>query len=90
MYPTGILQNTKTGRFHPIAFRPAPLPSEADRDMGALRHKSIGHHTAGFETLELAKADIADRGWKDCGTVWEWDGEDVPAMIEWFSTQAAT
>ena len=86
----GILHNTKLDRYHPIWFCPAPMPSDADTDYNMLRHRSKGHHTEGFETLELAQAYITDACAKsegehqDCGAVWSWDGEDIPAMTQWF------
>lgn len=46
VYPTGILVDTQTGRFHPIVFRRAPRPSEYGEDVQ--RYKSKGHHTIGF------------------------------------------
>ena len=89
MRPAGILQNTATGRFHPIIFRPAPTPSESGLTSGPMRHKSAGHHTDGFATLEEAIADIEGKGLENCGAVWEWDGDGVPAMVQWFSTTGA-
>ena len=84
-YPTGILKNTATGRFHPISFRPAPAPSSSPED-SAERYKSLGHHTDGFDTLEAAKGWIGQRDtMEDTGTVWEWDGTDIPAMVQRFS-----
>jgi hypothetical protein len=89
MYPCGILTNTATGRFHPIVFRPAPMPSGADLDAGMQRHKSLGHHTEGFDVIEDAVAFIASKpGQYDTGMRGEWDGADVPAMVMWFSAEA--
>jgi hypothetical protein len=89
-YKTGILTNTKTGRFHPIFFRLAPMPGGAEI-AGALRYKSAQHHTAGFDTLEEAEADLVKastsqvlEGVQDSGRRWDWDGEGVPAMVEFF------
>jgi hypothetical protein len=82
--PTGILKNAKTGRFHPILFRPAPLPSTSEEDK-VIRYKSQGHHTEGFKTLEAACEWIrAKESLHDTGLVWNWNGEDVPAMTEYF------
>ena len=82
MYPTGILKNTKTGRFHPIPFRMAILPGGVD----AGRYKSIAHHTSGFDTIEQAKDHIAGReDFLDTGKIYDWDGEGVPAMVEFFT-----
>jgi hypothetical protein len=84
--PAGILQNRKTGRFHPIVFRLSPRPSSDDSDK-VQRFKSAGHHTEGLATLEEAKTFIVDRpDWKDSGAVWSWDGDDVPAMVQDFDT----
>ena len=84
MEPAGILQNTASGRYHPIVFRAAPLPSESYSEFGPMRYKSRGHHTAGFDTAELAVAEIKARGWSWTEMVWEWDGEGVPAIVSWF------
>lgn len=86
MYPAGILTNTKTGRFHPIVFRRSPLPSEGARDETvAQRHKSIGHHTDGFDTIEEAEKHLADHPEvEDKGARWAWDGECMPALVHWF------
>lgn len=79
IYPAGILINKKTRRFHPIVFRPAPRPSESFGE--PCRHKSIGHHTEGFDTREEANAEIESQpSWNQTGCVWEWSGEDIPAF----------
>jgi len=88
--PTGILRNTKTDRYHPVPFRRAPMPGNADATMQAQRYRSIGHHTEGFDTLDDARAYIAANNNENCrlidaGVVWEWDGEGVLAMTEFFS-----
>lgn len=86
MYPSGILINKKTGRFHPIIFRRAPLPSEGFADEKQVqRHKSIGHHTDGFDTIEEAEKHLNDStSAEDKGSRWEWDGETMPALVHWF------
>lgn len=85
MYPTGYLKNEKTGRFHPILFRPAPPPS-GDDDLMAQRYRSIGHHTDGFDSIEAAHEFVKNEtAMTDVGVVWSWDGEGIPAMTEWFS-----
>ena len=90
MYPVGMLHNTATGRYHPIVFRPAPMPSGADAEMGAMRYRSRGHHTEGFATLAEADAHIAERPeWTASGLAWEWDGTGVPALTEWFPAKVA-
>jgi len=86
--PTGILRNTKTNRFHPIVFRPGPAPSSSPED-DSQRYKSRGHHTEGFDTLDEAKSCIAEcEDWCDTGVEWEWDGEDIPAIVSWFSVSS--
>ena len=85
MNPTGMLKNTATGRFHPIVFREAPMPGDADATMEARRYKSLGHHTAGFDSEAEAMASIEKQPtWKWTGRVYGWDGTDTPAMVEWF------
>lgn len=75
IYPTGMLVNTATGRFHPIAFRPAPSGVHDNR------WRSLGHHTEGFATREEALADTKERPYcKELGLEWAWDGTDVPAL----------
>lgn len=82
MKPVGVLHNTATNRYHPIVFRYAPPPS-GDLPTAA-RYKSIGHHTAGFDTLDQAIAEIEKQeGWWNLNTVWAWDGEGVPAKVIW-------
>ncbi len=93
MYIWGMLKNTQTGRFHPIAFRRAPMPGNSDGDGASQRYKSLGHHTLGFDDIEAAQASVveavAKEGGSDCGILWEWDGEVIPAMVQWFGERAA-
>lgn len=90
LYPTGILKNNKTGRFHPISFRLAPVPSSTEKD-AAQRFKSIGHHTIGFDTLEAAREWVSSKDeLRLIEVVWQWDGDGVPAMVEWFSLSLTT
>jgi len=97
----GMLQNTKTNRFHPILFRQAPMPGGADLTNQMQRYKSYGHHTEGFDTREQADAHVtltcAQQGCLNSGASWEWDGAEMPAMVEFFdglalagAAQAAT
>jgi hypothetical protein len=76
-----ILSNIETGRFHPVYFRPAPRPSENAVEGETCRHRSLGHHTLGFETLEAAEQFIAadDSAWPT-GIVLDWSGEGIPAV----------
>ncbi len=87
MYPTGMIKNTATNRFHPVSFRPAPLPGGSDIP----RYKSAGHHTVGFDTEEEAI------GWvKSSASMilvpnrYEWEGEDVPALVDFFTDASLT
>lgn len=91
LQPAGILKNTQTGRFHPIVFRPAPMPGGADAESNAMRHKSLGHHTNGLDTIEAANDWIAQQGsMVNAGVVYDWDGVGVPAMVEWFPVSMIT
>lgn len=81
-----MLHNQKTDRWHPILFVGNPLPGGIEAPM---RHKSKGHHMAGFDTRE--QADVGAREMKEqvkgarmVDTVFEWDGEDIPAMVHFF------
>ncbi len=85
-YPTGVLENAQTNRFHPISFRCSPAPSGPMEFNGTKleRHKSLGHHTEGFDTIEEAQEWIKNH--ESCefmGDVWLWDGTDIPAMVQW-------
>jgi hypothetical protein len=84
VYPMGMLKNTLTGRYHPIAFRlniyATPIPNFE-------KYKSLGHHTAGFDTLEEAMQFIKDDpSMVFTGDMWEWDGVNMPAMVAWAKT----
>jgi hypothetical protein len=86
----GILLNTATGRYHPIIFRPAPMPGGAIASMSAQRYRSAGHHTTGFATLAEAEAYITEHPeWTATGATWEWDGEGAPALTEWLAASRA-
>lgn len=92
-----MIFNTKLNRWHPVIFREAPLPGPDSLDK-PVRHKSQGHHTAGFEKREDAVAEannfakqIVEHGmWSGCKTCLEpeqdvpWDGEDIPADVAFF------
>ena len=85
MYHTAILVNEKTGRFHPMPFRPAPLPSENPELGEVCRHKSIGHHTVGFAAMEEAVAHIkADDNYWPSYEILGWDGDSTPASISYY------
>jgi hypothetical protein len=81
------LHNTKTDRYHPILFTERPLPGGS----GPVRHKSVGHHTVGFDTRDEAIAECRKMSENpDCGgrlcveKDFEWDGEGTPAMVVFF------
>jgi hypothetical protein len=83
-FPTGLLLNTATGRYHPITFRYAPMPGGDPEKVG--RYKSAGHHTAGFALKEEALAFVAAHpAMRLVENEWEWDGMDIPAMVWWFA-----
>jgi len=83
IYPTCILLNTLTKRWHPIAFRPYPLPGPSGENHG--RYKSIGEHREGFGTIEEALQHInGTEEFRLVGNIYGWDGKDVPAMVEIF------
>ncbi len=91
LYPFGLLLNVKTGRFHPISFQPAPIPG--GRIVG--RYDSQAHHTEGFDTRDEANAHIQEIVTRDpeyyaTGREWTWDGEGVPAMVEFFGPKEAS
>lgn len=83
-YVIAYLVNFATDRFHPILFRLSPTPS------GIQRYKSKGHHTIGFDTFEEAEKHVLEEmvpklgGARVVSNVYDWDGEGVPAMIEYF------
>lgn len=88
MFAVGLLHNQRTGRVHPILFTAAPLPSGADRDIGALRHRSRAHHTAGFATRDEALTHVrAQPAWRWTGVEWTWDGATAPCLTAWFSEE---
>jgi hypothetical protein len=81
----GMLHNTKLERWHPIVFQESPLPGGT----GPVRHKSSGHHTAGFDTREAAITHANELIEKLKATPaiekdFAWDGEDIPAMVTFF------
>lgn len=88
-----ILFNTATCRYHPIVYRPAPMPGGFDNGETptTFRVKSLGHHTEGFATLEEARnyintADhIKEAPVKELDTCLEWNGQDIPAGVGWIS-----
>jgi hypothetical protein len=82
------LHNTKTDRFHPILFDERSLPGGS----GPTRHKSMGHHTVGFDTRDEAIAECQRMSESpQCGgrlcveKDFAWDGEETPAMVVFFA-----
>lgn len=77
------LHNIRTGRFHPILFRPAPRPSDAVGFGAPCRHRSAGHHTEGFPDKAASDAHIAENPeiYWPTGIVFAWDDAsgEVPA-----------
>lgn len=89
-YVVCILHNMGTDRPHNILFRPAPFPGNVT---DLMRHRSAGHHTAGFDTIEAAVADAKALAERVGGVYVEdsgfaWDGEDIPAMTAIFNMDA--
>lgn len=88
-----MLYNTANKTWHPIFYQEAPMPgSEDDSKNGFIRLKSKGHHTSGFETKELAMADVPNLKQKMEEHLYlnvalktdvdiEWDGSGVPADV---------
>lgn len=86
MIPAGVIFNKATGRWHPVVFRPAPMPGGSDAGEAFQRYRSAGHHTAGFAAAGEADAYIAERPeWTATGASWEWDGTGIPALTAFFS-----
>ncbi len=93
-----ILKNDKTGRWHPIVYREAPIPG----DVGPRRWKSKMHHTAGFDDREGALDDAVAL----CGRLapmavgpvhhsleddLQWTGEEaIPAEVAFFDLSTFT
>jgi hypothetical protein len=98
-----MLQNDATKRFHPIVFWECPMPSQA---LGsAVRWKSKGHHTEGFEKREDASVSIQDLAKRhvemegmqggvyyqdNVATDGHWDGAGNPASVMFFSLSDLT
>lgn len=87
------LHNALTDRWHPILFVESPLPGGAI----PLRHKSKGHHTAGFDTKVSADHYSATELSSQAGgaefmpgVIFEWDGIGVPAIVHFFNQPVTT
>jgi len=88
------LHNTKTDRFHPIFFKESPLPGPPEKDK-PIRHKSVGHHTGGFDNradaisechdmVEKIKGDCIGKPQLFIQNDFLWNGEGMPVMVEFF------
>ncbi len=74
-----IVHNTTARTFHPMPFRLAPRPSDDLEPGSYCRHRSIGHHTDGFRSLEEAVAHINEReDFWPTGLIFAWTGEGSP------------
>lgn len=80
MIYAAILKNDATGRFHPILFRASPRPSDDPEPGRVCRHRSSGHHTDGFDTVEEAQEMISSNpSLSGTDLILSWDGQGVPA-----------
>lgn len=52
-YPMGILKNTVTGKYHPIAFRQNPMPGLADLGPDSTGHRYRTNHVDGWKHKPL-------------------------------------
>ena len=79
---TALIHNTAKDTWHPVAFRDSPMPGPSPT---LRRVKSMGHHTEGFATRDLAITWIQESQFKDApfdaNSVFAWDGENVPAIV---------
>lgn len=79
-----MLVDVQRQRYHPMYFRYAPMPGPTENQK-VIRYRSGGHHTAGFDTLDEAKVKLDELckagGWIATGRSYDWDGDDVPAMV---------
>jgi hypothetical protein len=94
----GMLHNVNTGRFHPIIFYEASMPGPPEENK-IIRHKSKGHHAAGFDTRELALAEVEKVKGKFHEAYpyarvrtallkdfpWNDELEDIPALVVFFT-----
>lgn len=85
MYHASIMQNQATNRFHPILYKASPLPSHHPKIGETCRHRSQGHHTEGFDTIDEAIAHIDERE-QLCptGSIEQWDGVESAHNVAFF------
>jgi hypothetical protein len=92
-----ILYNEKLDRYHAIIYEEKPMPGGG----GIMRHKSKMHYTDGHTTLEECVAYVHDDfvpALKEKEVVSSvalcleapiiWDGEGIPAMVNFFEIEA--
>jgi len=86
-----ILHNNKENRWHPIIFAESPLPGPDTPDK-PVRHRSKGHHTAGFESRAEAVTNINEKLVPELPGLrlaleadLEWDGDGIPASTTFFA-----
>jgi hypothetical protein len=99
-----ILHNTKLDTWHPIYFRPAPMPGGWDADLAAQRYRSGGHLTEGYATFDEAQAEVSrlcaeqaeavkrdptEPEYRPADCQYAWGGEGVPALTAWFGRPRA-
>jgi hypothetical protein len=84
-----MLHNTATDRYHPIFFRMAPMPGNADAGLPAQRYKSAMHHTTGFDTPDEAVASgqtmCQQNSFVWDGRCYDWNGDGIPAVVDFFT-----
>lgn len=79
----GMAHNTTTDRWHPMVYRPDPLPGPGPHAVD--RYKSLGHHTEGFDTREDADANQREASEK----IRVWDGyspQITDRIVAWNGT----
>lgn len=90
-----MLHDYAHSRWHPIAFRHNPRPSEDGKE-NCTRYKSQGHHNVGFpnreEALQFARNTMTE--WANnkfshtyycLDKDFPWDGSDTPVMVVHFT-----
>jgi hypothetical protein len=88
----GLAMSDATGRWHPVFFRPAPMPGGADGGREFCRYRSVAHHAEGFATEAEAQAYVDGRaalGARDSGGRWAWAGDGAPLITHFFRTASA-
>lgn len=91
-----LVHDATVNRWHPILYAESPLPGPPSSGK-PVRHKSKCHHTQGFATREegLAGAKVLADQVVEHGLApsvkmavtedLEWDGQDVPADVAFFT-----